>query len=147
MILNHITKMKNLPGIRSRGLVPHRYPKSLTMSLGTEVVWLTSDDSIHGADDAAWIEARRGHIFTDAQADDYLAECGVVPLGSVRLQIRLAPNSSRLSHYATWLAKQPHPAALGLLSGLSPSARTHWHVYHGVILPERIIDGLDKAAA
>jgi hypothetical protein len=152
MILHHFTRAVDLPGIADRGLIPS-VPDMRT--LGRPVVWLTTAETMKPSDgDLAWLEMRRGTIFSDAEIER-LASALVVGLDT-RLTVRLEPNGRRLAHYATWLRK--HQGVLidaandcgwrnnngdlfrtaDIAAALPPSAQANWYVYFGAIPPARI---------
>jgi hypothetical protein len=74
---------------------------------------------------------------TAQELDEFKKRGIVIHTNPCRIDVRLE-HSKRLVHWATWLEQHDRPDADLMLAQMSPSARQHWYVYFGQLMPWRL---------
>jgi hypothetical protein len=145
----HYTKQENLMGIAVNGLTPTIDDEVRPLTMGQEVVWLTTQETLKPTEeDLAWMRAhRKPEIWTRFTETLMLDK-------EMRLTVNLDPRMHRkkLFHYHTWMYEGGLAAinpdtqeisftgrdVLETIGGIAPSNKKHWWIYLGTIKPSRI---------
>ena len=159
MKLHHFCRTSDLDSIAEKGLYPHVAHES-TMSLGREVVWLTSAETTATTDEDVEHYRRLG-LWTEEEVEETRRHGWLLDTGRThRLTVRVR-SGARLQNYGDWLRANGDVVIINengmaqandagelyavrhMAAALSPRALREWWIYFGRI-PPSTIEGLPE---
>jgi hypothetical protein len=153
MRLHHFCRASDLTSIAEKGLYPHT-PVEGIMSLGREVVWLTSGETPFCSEDELQYMAQRKR-WTPEEIEITRRHGWLLDTGRTHRLTVCLRSGSKLQNYGDWLRANGDTVIVkdGMASandagelfsvrhmaeGLSPWAKLQWWLYFGRIPPSKI---------